>query len=281
MIRVLYAWRTLMSRFRLPPPQPEACLTSSRASRFRGGTIIAEDVWSLEEHLRRLADADLYRPATCPRCGGDCLHVHDYPERRPLGIALLVVVRIIRFLCFSPDCGATWRILPAFLARHLWWTWETVETVGVPTAAEESSPTASSERLAKIDETAAAGPETGSAAQSHPRRSEVTSGTSPAAGGAVPTFAPRPTHRGRPRAVPRRTRQRWQARLASSVRQLLVLLASRGTVAVVAVATPLPLDSTRWELLRSYIQALAPPPGTGYGSLAALVDRLERGLRLM
>ena len=29
-----------MSRDRLPPPQPESCLTSSRASRYKGGTLV-------------------------------------------------------------------------------------------------------------------------------------------------------------------------------------------------------------------------------------------------
>ncbi len=270
-----------MSRFRLPPPQPEACLTSSRASRFRGGTIIAEDVWTLEEHQRRLACADLYRPGTCPRCGGDCLHVHDYPERKPLGIALLVVIRIIRFLCFSPDCGATWRVLPAFLARHLWWTWEAVEAAVVPDVTAEASTPAWSELLTATEVVTAAGPEAGPAAESNPCGGAVTSGTSPAAGETVPTVARRPKHQSRPREVPARTRQRWGARLASSARQLGVLLASRGTLAVIAVATALSLESPRWKLLRGYIDALAPPPGTGCGSLAALVDRLERGLRLM
>jgi hypothetical protein len=41
-----------MSQNRLPPPQPEACLISSRASRYKGGTRIAEDLWSVEEHVR-------------------------------------------------------------------------------------------------------------------------------------------------------------------------------------------------------------------------------------
>jgi len=35
------------------------------------------------------------------------------------------VIRVIRYLC--PSCKATWRILPAFVARHLWRSWKVVE----------------------------------------------------------------------------------------------------------------------------------------------------------
>lgn len=39
------------------------------------------------------------------------------------------VIRIVQYICASADCGATWRILPRFLARHLWRAWVTVERV--------------------------------------------------------------------------------------------------------------------------------------------------------
>lgn len=58
-----------MSRDRLPLSQPDPCLTSSRKSRYKGGTIIAEDVWSVEEHRRRVAAPDAYRPPACLACG--------------------------------------------------------------------------------------------------------------------------------------------------------------------------------------------------------------------
>jgi hypothetical protein len=45
--------------------------------------------------------------------------VHDYPERKWLAITL------VRYLC--PVCGATWRMLPLFVARMLWRSWPTVE----------------------------------------------------------------------------------------------------------------------------------------------------------
>ena len=39
------------------------------------------------------------------------------------------VITITIYRCAG--CGATWRILPRFLARHLWRTWQTVETVAI------------------------------------------------------------------------------------------------------------------------------------------------------
>jgi hypothetical protein len=35
------------------------------------------------------------------------------------------VIRILQFLCV--ECTATWRVLPRFLARHLWHPWRVVE----------------------------------------------------------------------------------------------------------------------------------------------------------
>ena len=98
-----------MSRDRLPPPQPEACLTFTRESRYKGGTIIAEDVWSVEDHHRRLGARDGYRPDVCRRCGCDRLHVHDYLERRPLGFVRLSVLRIVRFIVTSQKLVANSR----------------------------------------------------------------------------------------------------------------------------------------------------------------------------
>ena len=61
------------------------------------------------------------------------LHVHCYPERRPRGEpGMPAVVRIIQYVCAAAECGATWRILPMFLARHLWRAWKTVERVVMP-----------------------------------------------------------------------------------------------------------------------------------------------------
>jgi hypothetical protein len=110
----------------LPPPPSESCLETSRKSRYRGGTLVAEDVHDLVEHQRRLADADLYRPVPCQRCEGTAVHVHTRPERHPRGEpSLPPAVPVLQFRC--ADCGATWRILPLFLARHLWHAWKAVE----------------------------------------------------------------------------------------------------------------------------------------------------------
>ncbi len=120
-----------MSQDRLPPPPP-ACLWRPYASNpnRKGGTIVVEDVGNLETHERRRRDPDGYRPDGCPGCGHGKLHVHDYPVRQWL------VIILVRYLC--PACGATWRMMPLFVARMLWRRWPTVEekTLGpaAPTA---------------------------------------------------------------------------------------------------------------------------------------------------
>jgi hypothetical protein len=109
-------------------------------SSFKGGTLIAENVRDLDAHLRRICDPDGYRPERCPRCGHDVLHLHCYPVRHPRGEpGMPPVVRVAQYLCAADECSATWRILPMFLARHLWRVWKTVERVAlsgeVPSAA--------------------------------------------------------------------------------------------------------------------------------------------------
>jgi len=124
----------------LPPPEPESCLVASRVSSFKGGTLIVEEVRDLKEHQRRLCDPDGYRPDQCPRCGHDVLHVHCYPERHPRGEpGMPAVVRVAQYQCAEAVCGATWRILPMFLARHLWRVWKTVERVTLPGVVSPSS----------------------------------------------------------------------------------------------------------------------------------------------
>jgi hypothetical protein len=73
-------------------------------------------------------------------CGHGVLHVHGYPERHPRGeLGMPAVVRIVRYLCAAAECGATWRILPMFLARHLWRAWKTVERVVMPAGMPRSA----------------------------------------------------------------------------------------------------------------------------------------------
>ena len=217
-----------MSPDGLPLPQPDPCLITSRKSTYKGGTLIDEAVWTLAEHNRRVASGG-YRPEACPTCGCRKVHVHDYLERHPLGLALVSVVRIVRFICASRACRATWRLLPAFLARHLWWGWEPIEATLLPPA-----------------------------------------------NGPVPVPAAQPA-----RPVPVRTQRRWRARLSSSARQLVALLASRGVRRVQAVAEATGLMADRWSVVAAYDRIVDVARGRALGAIAAMVDRFERGVRLM
>jgi len=230
-----------MSQQRLPPPQPDPCLIQGRKAKYWGGTLIAEHVWSVAEHERRLCDAAGYRPEQCGRCGCRRLHVHDYPLRRPQGEALLTLLRVVRFICSNEECQATWRVLPAFLARHLWWVWRKVSAA----TRGEASP--------------------------------LSVGVQGADGTTV--LPERAEREGR--AVPARTRRRWQQRLSASGRQLVVLMASRGVQQVQRVAEAVGLGASRRELVAAYAKALATAAGVTLGAVAALLDRLERGVRLM
>jgi hypothetical protein len=195
-----------MSHHRLPPPQPEACLTLSRASRYKGGTIIAEDVWFPDEHDRRMSSPDSYRPGVCGRCGNRRLHIHDYLERKPLGAAMVAALRIVRFICANPSCGATWRVLPAFLARHLWWVWRRVEGATTsPALATAPAQVPTAPPVPLFPGPAGSAP---AAATTYPAGEPATeAGSSP------------PERVGRYRPVPERTRARWLERLESSARQ--------------------------------------------------------------
>jgi hypothetical protein len=212
-----------MTDHRPPPPEPEECLIHSRVSRYKGGTLIAEDVLDLATHGRRIVDPDGYRPAQCPRCGGQVLHVHDYPRRKPRGEpGMPPEITLVRHICADPACEATWRIVPAFLARHLWRVWPTVER----TTGEVSPPLS----------------------------------TAP---------------------IPKRTERRWRARLASSAKQLVLLLATSGGALLEAIAKRVGLLSARLTLVDVHAQMTAAPKGQTLADLAALVHRLERGIRLM
>lgn len=222
-----------------PPTQPPECLIQSRSSRYKGGTIIAEDVWTIEVHLQRLCNPDGYRPDKCRRCGGSCLHVHDYLQRKPVGLEMVPVIRIVRYICAA--CCATWRVLPAFLPRHLWSVWRHVEAA---TDDFSDSPSAAS----------------------------CTSNSS------SPSECPVV---GAERPVPSSTLRRWLSRLEASARQLVVLFASRGTDAVCSVSRAVGADATRRVLVDAYAAVFDVTRGLRLGAVGALTDRLERGIRLM
>ena len=126
-----------MSQNQLPPPESQACLFRLRPSTQKGGTLISEDVTDHATHERRICDPDGYRPAFCPRCGERRLHVHDYRERVLRAEPGKPVATIVRLVCVF--CGAIWQILPQFIARHLWRTWDVVMHTLMPQH-EASSP---------------------------------------------------------------------------------------------------------------------------------------------
>ena len=135
------------------------------------------------------------------------------------------VVVVLQFRCALDGCGATWRILPAFLARHLWHAWKVVEQVVRPV----------------------------------PTTPAVTARSSLAA----------------------RTRGRWLARWSSAARVLVAVLAVSAGVVLEKIAQRVGLQGTRGELVCVYVAMTAPPASEHLSSLAALVHRLERGIRLM
>jgi Domain of unknown function (DUF6431) len=122
-----------MSQRRLPPPEPAPCLVRPYPSSQKGGTLIAEHVTDRNEHRRRLSDPDGYRPQECFRCHHPVLHVHDHIERVLAADSVEPKIGIVRYRCAA--CEAIWRILPAFVARHLWRSWDTVQatTLSAPT----------------------------------------------------------------------------------------------------------------------------------------------------
>jgi hypothetical protein len=109
-----------------PPPPARACLLRSYPSSQKGGTLIATDVHDAETHRARLA-AGGYRPDECRRCGHDVLHVHDYRSRLTQVVLAKEAIAVVRYCCTNEACEARWQILPAFVARWLWFNWPLVE----------------------------------------------------------------------------------------------------------------------------------------------------------
>lgn len=128
-----------MSLDRPLPPCAEVCLVRRRSSTQKGGTIIAEDVHDWATHARRICDPDGYRPPFCPGCRGTHLHVHDYRERVVRGEPEHSAVTTVRHECVT--CDAIWQVLPGFVARCLWRTWEVVaRCVALTTAGGDADP---------------------------------------------------------------------------------------------------------------------------------------------
>jgi len=81
--------------------------------------------------------------------------------------------------------------------------------------------------------------------------------------------------------IARRTERRWRSRLASSARVLVALLAMSGGAALEHVAKQVGLGGTRAELVEAYGAIAGTRPGARLSSVGTLLDRLERGIRLM
>jgi hypothetical protein len=69
--------------------------------------------------------------------------------------------------------------------------------------------------------------------------------------------------------------------LSSSARVLVAVLAISAGVVLEGVAQRVGLMGTRSELVSVYVAMTVPPASERLSSLAALVHRLERGIRLM
>lgn len=96
-----------------------------RGDNYVGGTLIAEEIVTLEQHDAALANPDLIRLEACAACNWPVVHVHDRRTRKLDGRGS-ATIDILIFRCARPGCRVVWRVLPAFLARHLWRTWERV-----------------------------------------------------------------------------------------------------------------------------------------------------------
>jgi len=133
------------------PPTADICLCQPYSSRSKqkGGTIIDETVVDLATHLRKILSPDEYRPKVC-RCGSNRFHVHARRERHPRQLVVkgepVKVVTILVFLCAA--CSASWRVLPAFLARCLWRSWDVIERecLGKPSGSAPPVPASTVQR---------------------------------------------------------------------------------------------------------------------------------------
>lgn len=78
---------------------------------------------TLDEHVAALANPDLARPHECAACRCPVLHVHDRRPRKLDGRGS-ATTEVLVFRCAR--CRVVWRVLPVWLARHLWRTWVAV-----------------------------------------------------------------------------------------------------------------------------------------------------------
>lgn len=100
-------------------------LDRPRPRKQKGGTLLARDVTTLEQHEAALADPARLKLRCCGACEIGRLQVHDRRERLFAGeLDGPGRTEVLVFRCSRrAECGATWRVLPHFLARHLWRRW--------------------------------------------------------------------------------------------------------------------------------------------------------------
>jgi len=119
----------------LPPSDAQILrcpyLDGPRPRKQKGGTLLARHLTTLEQHEAALANPALTKQTCCVACKIGRLHMHDRRERRFQGeVGGPGRTQVLIFRCSRRDaCGATWRILPHFLARHLWRRWTLVGVV--------------------------------------------------------------------------------------------------------------------------------------------------------
>lgn len=81
--------------------------------------------------------------------------------------------------------------------------------------------------------------------------------------------------------MPKTTTQRWLGRLASAGRLLSLLLTMSGGVELADMGMEVGLDGTRGEVADVFQAKARAVPGERLSLLAAVMHRLERGVRLM
>jgi hypothetical protein len=127
----------------LPPtPYLDRPRPRKNGDKFVGGTVIADEIVTLDEHAAALANPDLIRPRQCAACQRSVLHVHERRTRKLDGLGS-ESIEILIFRCAG--CRVVWRVLPAFLARFLWRAWARVGE-GLDTARERCSTPARTRR---------------------------------------------------------------------------------------------------------------------------------------
>lgn len=228
------------------PPGYDDCLFRLRSSTQKGGTLICEEVTDLAAHEKRICNPDGYRPESC-RCGWRRLHVHDYRDRTPrTESGKLPPIKTVRYSC--EPCGARWLILPLFVARHLWRTWDVVKRTVMP----EPSPRE---------------PEPESKPKPEPKPE------------LKPKPKPEPKASERKRTIPERTVRRWQQRWQRPALLLAQVLVVTGQDTWIRLATGLPVDARCADLVATYDRGRdARQP---MADLAALFHRLQPNIRLV